>query len=85
MNETVNASWRDHQHAFFQVAACLPAAQAYGMQLRIASDPNASILITGYQDEESPGKRLLDLAEKKENTLMLGGTAGRGAMPGSKI
>jgi len=42
---------------------------------RIASDPNASILITGYQDEESPGKRLLDVAEKKENTLMLGGTA----------
>ena len=41
---------------------------------RIASDPNASILITGYQDEESPGKRLLALAEKKENTLMLGGT-----------
>ncbi len=41
---------------------------------RIASDPNASILITGYQDEESPGKRLLDLAEKKENTLILGGT-----------
>jgi Cft2 family RNA processing exonuclease len=41
---------------------------------RIASNPNASILITGYQDEESPGKRLLDLAEKKENMLVLGGT-----------
>src|SRR5438093_4595150 len=41
---------------------------------RIASNPNASILITGYQDEESPGKRLLDLAEKKGNTLMLGST-----------
>jgi Cft2 family RNA processing exonuclease len=39
---------------------------------RLATDPNASILITGYQDEESPGKRLLDLAEKKENTLALG-------------
>ncbi|GAC1381197.1 MAG: hypothetical protein NVSMB33_07720 [Ktedonobacteraceae bacterium] len=38
---------------------------------RIASDPNASILITGYQDEESPGKRLLDLAENKKNTLEL--------------
>ncbi len=25
---------------------------------RLASNPNASILITGYQDEESPGKRL---------------------------
>ncbi len=41
---------------------------------QLATDPNASILITGYQDEESPGKRLLDLAEKKENTLVLGGT-----------
>ncbi len=41
---------------------------------QLATDPNASILITGYQDEESPGKRLLDLAEKKENTLMLSGT-----------
>src|SRR5256886_2045108 len=41
---------------------------------RLASDPKASILITGYQDEESPGKRLLDLAEKKENMLVLGGT-----------
>ncbi len=30
---------------------------------RLAPDPNASILITGYQDEESPGKRLLDLAD----------------------
>ena len=40
---------------------------------RLAADPNASILITGYQDEESPGRRLLNLAEKKENTLELGG------------
>ncbi|HLH63810.1 MAG TPA: MBL fold metallo-hydrolase [Ktedonobacteraceae bacterium] len=30
---------------------------------RLVSNPNASILITGYQDEESPGKRLLDLAD----------------------
>src|SRR5215470_5666477 len=40
---------------------------------RLASNPNASILITGYQDEESPGKKLLDLAEHKRNTLELGG------------
>ncbi|GCE30363.1 hypothetical protein KDA_58470 [Dictyobacter alpinus] len=38
---------------------------------RLASNPNASILITGYQDEESPGKRLLDLAEHKKDTLEL--------------
>jgi Cft2 family RNA processing exonuclease len=40
---------------------------------RLAPNPNASILITGYQDEESPGKKLLDLAEHKKNTLELGG------------
>lgn len=34
---------------------------------------NASILITGYQDEEAPGKRLLDLAEQKNSTLDLDG------------
>lgn len=40
---------------------------------RFASDPRASILITGYQDEESPGRRLLDLAEGQRNTLSLDG------------
>jgi Cft2 family RNA processing exonuclease len=40
---------------------------------RLAPNPNASILITGYQDEEAPGKKLLDLAEHKQNTLELGG------------
>ena len=40
---------------------------------RLAPNPNASILITGYQDEESPGKKLLDLAEHRQNILELGG------------
>jgi hypothetical protein len=40
---------------------------------RLAPNPNASILITGYQDEESPGKKLLDLAEHKQNMLELEG------------
>src|SRR3989440_10063487 len=35
---------------------------------RLAPTPNDSILITGYQDEESPGKRLLDLAEVSRAT-----------------
>ncbi|MFL5628924.1 MAG: MBL fold metallo-hydrolase [Ktedonobacteraceae bacterium] len=39
----------------------------------LAPNPNVSVLITGYQDEESPGKKLLDLAEHKQNTLELGG------------
>ena len=41
---------------------------------RLAAQENASILITGYQDEEAPGKRLLDLAEQKNSTLDLDGT-----------
>jgi len=40
---------------------------------RLAEQENAAILITGYQDEESPGKKLLDLAEKRSDTLDLGG------------
>src|SRR2546425_8859895 len=40
---------------------------------RLAPREDASILITGYQDEESPGRRLLDLAEQKKNTLDMGG------------
>ncbi|GCE14935.1 MBL fold metallo-hydrolase [Tengunoibacter tsumagoiensis] len=40
---------------------------------RIAGRPEASIFITGYQDEEAPGRRLLDLAEKKASTLEVGG------------
>src|SRR5947209_4490844 len=40
---------------------------------RLSSNPNASILITGYQDEESPGRRLLSLAEPRKD----GENAGR--------
>lgn len=40
---------------------------------RLASVESASILITGYQDEEAPGRRLLDLAEQKSTTLELDG------------
>lgn len=41
---------------------------------QLAGNPDASILITGYQDDESPGRKLLSLAEQKgERTLDLGG------------
>ncbi|GAC1645594.1 MAG: hypothetical protein NVS4B12_11790 [Ktedonobacteraceae bacterium] len=42
---------------------------------RLVSNPNASILITGYQDEEAPGRKLLDLAEQKKNMLELNGSS----------
>ncbi len=41
---------------------------------RLAKLSTASILLTGYQDEESPGKRLLDLAEHKAGLLEINGT-----------
>jgi len=40
---------------------------------RLAERPEASILITGYQDEEAPGRRLLQIAERGEGTLKLEG------------
>lgn len=40
---------------------------------RLAPRATASILITGYQDEESPGKKLLDLAEHRQHTLDVSG------------
>lgn len=42
---------------------------------RLAERPEASILITGYQDEEAPGRRLLQLAERGEGTLNLEGAS----------
>lgn len=48
------------------------ASSWYAEQL-VAGEKNA-IFITGYQDEESPGKKLLDLADGLEQTLELNGT-----------
>lgn len=38
----------------------------------LAKDPKNAILITGYQDEESPGRRILDLADGKSQAIRLG-------------
>ncbi|BCL82861.1 MBL fold metallo-hydrolase [Ktedonobacteria bacterium brp13] len=40
---------------------------------RLASDERAAILITSYQDEESPGRKLLDIVERRQDTLELDG------------
>jgi Cft2 family RNA processing exonuclease len=40
---------------------------------RLVGRSDASIYITGYQDEESPGRRLLAVAEKQSKTLELNG------------
>jgi Cft2 family RNA processing exonuclease len=37
----------------------------------LAGNPDASILITGYQDDEAPGRKLLELADKNGGTLEL--------------
>ena len=38
----------------------------------LASHPEHAILLTGYQDEESPGRRLQELGEKGTGTIRLG-------------
>jgi Cft2 family RNA processing exonuclease len=39
----------------------------------ILPDPSSALLVSGYQDEESPGRRLLDLAEGNRLTFNLDG------------
>ncbi|MGI6166001.1 MAG: MBL fold metallo-hydrolase [Limnochordia bacterium] len=39
---------------------------------KLASGMHNAIFLTGYQDEESPGRRLLDLAAGRSNRLVLG-------------
>jgi Cft2 family RNA processing exonuclease len=39
----------------------------------ILPDPNSALLVSGYQDEESPGRALLDLAEGEGLTFSLDG------------
>jgi Cft2 family RNA processing exonuclease len=38
---------------------------------RLVERPDASILITGYQDEEAPGRKLLDAAQRESGTLTI--------------
>jgi Cft2 family RNA processing exonuclease len=38
----------------------------------LASKPEHAILLTGYQDEESPGRRLQELSERGSGTIRLG-------------
>ncbi|EIJ82205.1 RNA-metabolising metallo-beta-lactamase [Bacillus methanolicus PB1] len=42
---------------------------------RLISDERNAIFITGYQDEESPGRKLLNVADGLENELELNGTS----------
>jgi Cft2 family RNA processing exonuclease len=58
---------------FLSSSGMLTGGPSVKYAAHLASDPRASILITGYQDEESPGKKLLDLVDKKSSTLDLNG------------
>ena len=40
---------------------------------RLAADAKNAIFITGYQDEDAPGRRLLELAGGERRTIQLGG------------
>lgn len=44
---------------------------------RLVDDPRHAIIFCGYQDEESPGRRLLALADDSEATIALGGVETR--------
>ena len=47
------------------------ASVFYASQL--VQDPKNAIILTGYQDEEAPGRRLMELASGKNSTIALAG------------
>ena len=60
----------------------LSGGPSAGYCLELAKNPNDAILLTGYQDEESPGRALLDLARVEgPRELRLGQTDGAGGLP----
>ncbi len=50
----------------------LAGGPSLGYARVLASKPEHAILLTGYQDEESPGRRLQELGERGSGTIRLG-------------
>ncbi|HSR24809.1 MAG TPA: MBL fold metallo-hydrolase, partial [Candidatus Eisenbacteria bacterium] len=63
---------RDHVCVIASIGMLTGGPSAF-YAAQIAGDGRATIMITGYQDEESPGRRLLDLADGGEGELELEG------------
>lgn len=64
--------WGETPAVIVSSSGMLSGGPAVEYARALAGDPRHAILLTGYQDEESPGRRLQELTERGRGTLKLG-------------
>lgn len=71
--ETRNALiWQADPAIIVASSGMLAGGPSMAYARALAGQPQHAILLTGYQDEESPGRRLQEMAERGQGTLWLG-------------
>jgi hypothetical protein len=72
-NEQRNALlWQAEPAVIVSSSGMLAGGPSTAYARALAGQPQHAILLTGYQDEESPGRRLQEMAERGRGTLWLG-------------
>ena len=72
-NEQRNALvWQPDPVIIVASSGTLAGGPSLSYARALAGSPQHAILLTGYQDEESPGRRLKELAERGSGTIRLG-------------
>ncbi len=64
--------WQAEPWVMVASSGMLSGGASVAYARRLATQPENAILLTGYQDEESPGRKLLQLAETGGGTLRFG-------------
>ena len=64
--------WQTDPAVIISSSGMLAGGPSLSYARSLAGKPQHAILLTGYQDEESPGRRLQELAERGSGTLRLG-------------
>jgi Cft2 family RNA processing exonuclease len=65
-------AWEETPAVIVSSSGMLSGGPAVEYAKALAGHPQHAILLTGYQDEEAPGRRLQELAERGKGTLKLG-------------
>ncbi|MBE0695773.1 MAG: MBL fold metallo-hydrolase, partial [Anaerolineaceae bacterium] len=72
-NEQRNALvWQSDPAVIVSSSGMLAGGPSLSYARALAGQPQHAILLTGYQDEEAPGRRLQEMAERGRGTLWLG-------------
>jgi Cft2 family RNA processing exonuclease len=75
-----NLTWQAGPAVIVASSGMLAGGPSQSYARALATAPQNAILLTGYQDEESPGRRLQEMAERGSGTLHLGRDKSGGAV-----